>query len=386
MTHYNQAYLISSVTRVFNNEVAMMNVRRILKNMIARRPLTAYRIKRLKQAAVVAKQAFSGVRPFEQVPVTVLDTKQAIARAKAKGASSAFVFSDSPTIVRYCNEHGIAARLEGGGKFIEPELKGDQMPIYAVNKYSNGAALAHWFFNHAIPYIAVAVVLPSSILSEDRNAETAITEAWEKQLAEGWDKFDLHVGGDFENIFQMIQATKNVPGVYLEVGVFMGSSADAALRYMTKIGLKRRCVFMDLFNDFAYDEAKESADIQWVGTHQANNQELTTSRLMPFNRDKLDVEVVRANICEPRALDGIDQICCANVDVDLFEAIIAAADGIIPKLSEGGVLLIEDAGHGPSLVGARVAVDNILEKYSGLFHFQTFSGQHVFVRTSRATS
>lgn len=349
-----------------------------LKSALRRRPLAAYRLKRLKQAVVTLKVGLSGERPFDDRPITKRDLMRTVEEAKSKTTGQVVVLTDDAELLRYCNSRNVSARLIGPGTDIPTNIG---LAVYAINKFSNGREVIDWLFDNRIPFLAVGVDHPSSILTEDAAAEKAIRDAWQEQLREGWEKFDLHVGGDFENLFQSIAATKDIPGDYLEIGVFHGSSADATLRYMVNAGIRRRCIFIDAFDGFAYDAAVKSADRRWQGTHTDVVQERTTARLMRHANGTVQVEVRKGDICAPDALSGIDRICVANIDVDLYEAIIAAADHVMPKLSIGGVILIEDAGHGVSLVGARAAVDVILRRHPGLFHYRTFSGQHMLIKT-----
>jgi hypothetical protein len=349
-----------------------------LKSALRRNPLVAYRLKRLKQAAVTLKVGLSGKQPFDDRPITKRDLIRTIKEAESKTKDKIVVLTDDPELFRYCESRSIAAALITPGSDIPKSIG---MAIYAINKYSNGRDVINWLFANRIPFLAVGVDHPSSILTEDASAERAIRDAWQEQLRDGWEKFDLHVGGDFENLFQAVSATRDIPGDYVEIGVFHGSSADATLRYMVNAGIRRRCVFIDAFDGFAYDAAVNSADRRWQGTHTDVIQERTTARLMKHANGDIKVEVRKGDICAPDALTGIEQICVANIDVDLYEAIIAAADHVMPKLSIGGVILIEDAGHGVSLVGARAAVDVIMQRHPGLFHYRTFSGQHMLIKT-----
>lgn len=61
-------------------------------------------------------------------------------------------------------------------------------------------------------------------------------------------------------IMQAIDATRHIEGDYLEIGVFSGSSALAALAYMQNIGLRRKCFLLDTYYGFSYEDSKLSPD------------------------------------------------------------------------------------------------------------------------------
>lgn len=60
----------------------------------------------------------------------------------------------------------------------------------------------------------------------------------------------------FSALMQAIDATRHVQGDYVEIGVFSGSSALAALLYMQRIGIKRRCWLLDTYAGFNYEASK----------------------------------------------------------------------------------------------------------------------------------
>lgn len=350
---------------------------RNLRDILRRHPLASYRLKRVKEAASILRRSFLGKEPFDDRTITTGVIDASLKRARQKTTAPITVFTDSRRLAAHCAKRRLAYRMVNGDDI---DVSGVGFALYAVDKYSNGRCLIGALYAHSVPFLAAGNDDPSSILTDDAAAESALREAWATQLAEGWQKFDVHVGGDFENLLQVIRATEQVPGVYLEVGVYHGSSGDVALRYMSKRGLSRRCVFVDAFDAFQYEAAKNSPDRQWHDTHTDVSISTTTARLTRHASDKLRVEVRKANICEAGVLDDLPQIAVANVDVDLREAVLAAADQIIPRLAVGGVLIVEDAGQGVACVGARQAIDSMLADHTGLYHYQTFSGQHMLVK------
>lgn len=363
-----------------------MKIKSLLKRVLGRKSLFFFRLRKFKQFYVELKLALSGIRLFEFRPVLIKDLKISIKEARQhilKNHATLLVVTDCEKVLKYCKKKEINCfLLNEEANCILPELNRGVFVIYAVNKYSNGKEVAKLFFENKIPFLTVHSQFPSNFLSENREAETAMREAFEEQVKGGWDKFDLHVGGDFENLLQAIFATRNIRGAYVEIGAFNGSSGDVALRFMTHLGLEKRCVFVDNFAGFLYEEAMMSSDRNLIGTHLEVNESLTRSRLEKYASNKLQIEVRKQNICLEGALDDIGEISCANIDVDLYEAVLGAWKAVCKKLSVGGIVLIEDAGHMPNLVGARVALDKILHDHPNLVHLQTFSGQHILVKTS----
>ena len=64
-----------------------------------------------------------------------------------------------------------------------------------------------------------------------------------------------------EGLSQALDMTRNLPGCYLELGVFAGSSAFAVMSYIRSARLNRPVVLMDSFTGFS--ESPRTADIKW---------------------------------------------------------------------------------------------------------------------------
>ena len=189
---------------------------------------------------------------------------------------------------------------------------------------------------------------------------------------------------DFVNIVQALDATKNVNGVYLEVGVFKGNSARTALRFMTNAGINRRCFFWDVFIGFNYPEAKESIDRIWEGTHEVGAVDIVDHYIRgELELTGYDIAVEQKNIISDEIPEDIGEIAVANLDVDMYEAVAAGLEKIAPRIALGGILIVEDPGHTPALSGAFMALDEFLktpiaQKFTAL---TMGSGQTFLIRT-----
>ena len=54
-------------------------------------------------------------------------------------------------------------------------------------------------------------------------------------------------------------------------------------------------------------------------------------------------------------------IAVANIDVDLHEAVLAALERISPHVTKYGIIVVEDPGHTPLLIGACLALKKFME-------------------------
>ena len=175
----------------------------------------------------------------------------------------------------------------------------------------------------------------------------------EESLSDSWHFCPV----DFENIFQAIKAGQFLEGDYVEIGTFKGDSASAALNYMKKSGINKKAYFIDTYEGFNYDEAFNSNDTYWKSGHTDTSLERVSKRLEKYSNAKL----VKGNIIKDELPEEIKQICVVNIDVDLYEAVKAALYKVKDKVVTNGIIIAEDYGHTPTLIGGQKAVQEFIE-------------------------
>lgn len=214
---------------------------------------------------------------------------------------------------------------------------------------------------------------PTPYFKIDRNARDVLTEESYKNS----DYFDLY---DFQNIFQALNLTRELTGDYVEIGTYRGDSARAALSYMKKSKIHRKAWFFDTYEGFTYNSAESSSDCFWVNTHTETSIEFVRNRLSEFS-NHLDVQIMKRNIITEELPSEIDMIAVCNIDVDMYEAVSAALLKVMDKIVLGGIIIAEDYGHTPFLIGAQLAITEFYEenkdKFWGLY---MQSGQFLMIR------
>lgn len=168
-----------------------------------------------------------------------------------------------------------------------------------------------------------------------------------------------------ENLCQAVDMTRDVEGDLLEIGVFSGSSAVTMMTHMRNRGIHRKCYLMDTFEGFTYAEAATSADSIWSGTHlmaAAPQQALLKQRMRNVGQE---FQFVKGNICADPVPAGIEKLALVNVDVDMYEATLAALHKVAPLVQPRGIIICEDPASTPGLYGAFVAMDEFMKSGEG---------------------
>ena len=174
------------------------------------------------------------------------------------------------------------------------------------------------------------------------------------EQAIGLPKFEV---ADFENLIQALDITADVPGDYVEIGVYQGRSAHLALRYMREKGIHRKTYLIDFFEGFGYEGAAQSADALWMGSHTDTSIQGVQEFLAQYDNH----QICKLNIITEDLPTEIGSIAVCNVDVDMYEAVSAALNKVAPRMVSSGIIVIEDQGHTPALAGAYLAVDEFLD-------------------------
>lgn len=185
-----------------------------------------------------------------------------------------------------------------------------------------------------------------------------------------------------ENLCEALDLTQDVPGDYVEIGVYLGGSALTALHYLEETGSHRKAWLLDTFDGFNYAEADRSPDAIWAHTHGLYGVQGTMDHIrQTFAGITVPFELVAANICRDPLPAGVGAISVANIDVDMYEPTLAALHAVAPRLSPGGIIIAEDAASTPGLYGAYVAMHEFLASPAGQGFRPLFKqGQYFLMR------
>jgi hypothetical protein len=144
--------------------------------------------------------------------------------------------------------------------------------------------------------------------------------------------------------------------------------------------------FLDVFQGFTYAEAEQSSDGIWNGSHVAEDVDTVRRRLLEYSIEfpELKVSVEKNNIITDPLPSTIakEGIAVANLDVDLHEAVYAGLHKLAPHIVKNGILIVEDPGHTPLLIGAKYALSKFLEEEAGkqFIHIVMESGQSFLIK------
>ena len=157
-------------------------------------------------------------------------------------------------------------------------------------------------------------------------------------------------------------AAAKIPGAFVECGVWRGGSSMAAALTMLRLGETREMVLFDTFEGMP--EPGEH-DIDFTGQTQAEcwapgSKESGTSlpevatAMRSTGYDMAMVRLVQGLVEDTIPDEAPDPIAVLRLDTDWYESTRHELEHLFPRLSRGGVLIVDDYGH---FEGARRAVD-----------------------------
>ncbi len=157
-------------------------------------------------------------------------------------------------------------------------------------------------------------------------------------------------------------AAAKIPGAFVECGVWRGGSSMAAALAMLRLGESRELVLFDTFEgmpepgEHDVDFAGEAAVDGWApGVKESGTSPADVAAAMnSTGYDMARVRLVQGLVEDTIPAEAPDPIAVLRLDTDWYESTRHELEHLFPRLSPGGVLIIDDYGH---FKGARRAVD-----------------------------
>lgn len=191
-----------------------------------------------------------------------------------------------------------------------------------------------------------------------------------------------------ERLINTIKACKyvcenNIPGDFVECGVWRGGNGILAQKIFQKFGVKKKVWMYDTFSgmtepstvDVNIYTGKKALE-KYIQKQRSSYNEWSFSPLEEVKNnctesslDLASFEFIQGDVCETLKVSSNlpEKIAVLRLDTDWYESTRAELENLYPNVSNGGVLIIDDYG---SWDGSRKAVDEYFSKaaYKPLFN------------------
>jgi hypothetical protein len=203
-----------------------------------------------------------------------------------------------------------------------------------------------------------------------------------------------------ERLWSLLQAVsyvsrEGVPGDLVECGVWRGGSIMAIALRLKELGVTDRQIWLyDTFEgmteptafDVEADTGRNASDLLdttavgdgnnvWAKSSIDSVQDNVASTGYPMNR----MTFVAGDVATTLRQEVPSQISLLRIDTDWYESTKTSMEVLYPRLSLGGVCILDDYGH---WAGARQAVDEFFAASDSrpLMHPIDYSGR-IFIKT-----
>ena len=190
-------------------------------------------------------------------------------------------------------------------------------------------------------------------------------------------KFTLTGRSAMLGLYEAVQyvGRNNIPGAFVECGVWRGGSVMTAALSLRQLGkMDRELWLFDTFEGIENMPAPDSMDIESatgrsateaIASYGIKDASLGFGTLDDVQANvgltgyPLDlVHIIKRNVADTQPVTETGPIAFLRLDTDWYSSTKCELENLYPRLSKGGVLIIDDYGH---FEGARKAVDEYFE-------------------------
>lgn len=168
----------------------------------------------------------------------------------------------------------------------------------------------------------------------------------------------------------------NVEGDFVEVGVWRGGNAILAKLLLSELGSNKQVHLFDTFSGMTEPQPNDLVQTTGLGAHRkyARLQKETHNEWVYASLDQVRKNFIEAgtnldgvNFVEGDVIETLEKsfeperICVLRLDTDFYESTRKEMEILYPRLSDKGVLILDDYG---SWTGARQAVDEYFSDHN----------------------
>ena len=175
-----------------------------------------------------------------------------------------------------------------------------------------------------------------------------------------------------ENLKTMFDE-KGITGSVAEGGVFQGEFA----KEINRVFPDRKLYLFDTFTGFDSRDVEVEVNANYSKT-QKGHFNITSVELVLGKMPHKNMCIVKEGFFPETAKGVNDSFCFVNLDFDLYQPILAGLEFFVPKMVQGGVILVDDyfaAGYR----GAKQAVTDFCQKNRNVLVYPIGDGNSVTV-------
>ena len=157
---------------------------------------------------------------------------------------------------------------------------------------------------------------------------------------------------------------RELDGAVVEIGCWIGGTAALGFELLRRTGNEKRYVCVDTFDGFVPSQFERDIEHGTPPssrrTFSDSSRRMVTTLLLHWGCP--EIELVQADVAQldPEALP--EKISVALVDVDLDIPVYEGLARVVPRLTPGGIALVDDCPPSFSWAGARIGYERFVRE------------------------
>ena len=156
--------------------------------------------------------------------------------------------------------------------------------------------------------------------------------------------------------YELYTIANNIPGAIVECGIFKGNSLArfAMLRDLFGNTYSKKIIGFDTFGKFPQTKFSDDLRFRTKLINDAGEQSISKEQLMKVLKHKgvdKNIDLVKGDITKtlPNYVNSHPglKISLLNVDVDIYEPVVTILKYLYPKVTKGGIVILDDYGVFP---------------------------------------
>ena len=151
--------------------------------------------------------------------------------------------------------------------------------------------------------------------------------------------------------YELFKLTEKIPGDIIECGVFKGASFSrfAMFRELSKYPQKKKIIGFDTFGKFPETNFKKDSKSRKNFIKIAGDTSISKNQLVNVLKNKgitKKIELIKGDIIQtiPQYIKSHPKlkISLLNLDTDIYEPAVTILENLYPRISKGGILILDD--------------------------------------------
>jgi len=156
--------------------------------------------------------------------------------------------------------------------------------------------------------------------------------------------------------YELYKIAHNIPGAIVECGVFKGASLTrfATFRELLDNPFSKKIIGFDIFGKFPNTKYKQDKAMRKRFISEAGNTSISVTQMKKIFKHKglnRNFELVKGDITKtvPKYLKSHPElrISILNLDTDIYEPAVTILEYLYPRISKGGIIILDDYGTFP---------------------------------------